>query len=106
MAKERKIAKTCTFNLSTIEEMEWLFDDNNPNKKFASFKDAHQKLLVIGLILAKQEGKIDTGELLEQMNGLIKDEKIMFWLQSLSLSQRDGLGQMIRMINEGQQTRL
>ncbi len=106
MAKEHKVTKSVAFPTKLLDEIEWLIEPNNPKGKDWNFSLAVLKLVGIGMILMKQEGKIETGELLEQMNGLIKDEKIMFWLQSLSDSQREGLGAMIDMINKGQQTRL
>lgn len=94
------------FFLETLDEIDWLLDDNNPNRKFVSFSDAVSKLVGIGLFIVKQEGRIDSGELLKQMNGIIKDEKIMDWLQNLSSTQRIGLKEMISLIDEQAQIKL
>ena len=94
------------FFLETLDEIDWLLDDNNPNKKFVSFSDAVSKLVGIGLFIVKQEGKIESGELLKQMSGIIKDEKIMDWLQNLSSTQRIGLKEMISLIDGQAQIKL
>ena len=107
MAKRKhKITKSVGFFLETLDEIDWLLDDNNPNRKFVSFSDAVSKLVGIGLFIVKQEGRIDSGELLKQMNGIIKDEKIMDWLQNLSSTQRIGLKEMISLIDEQAQIKL
>jgi hypothetical protein len=102
----RKVTKSIGFTLDLLDELEWMICDTNPNRKFVSLTEAIHKLVGIGLIMVKTEGKIDSVELMEKMNGLIKDEKIMDWINNLSPSQRIGLKQMIELTEERKQTHL
>lgn len=102
----RKVTKSIGFTLDLLDELEWMIADTNPNRKFVSLSEAIHKLVGIGLIMVKTEGKIDSVELIEKMNGLIKDEKIMEWINNLSPSQRIGIKQMIEMAEEKKQTHL
>lgn len=102
----RKVTKSVGFPTDMLDEVEWLIDEKNPKRKVWNFSEAIIKLVGVGIILVRQEGKIESQELVEKLNGLISDEKIMDWLRNLSSSQRIGLKQMIDMIDEAQQTRL
>jgi len=106
LAKERKIVKSIRFTLHLLDELEWLIDEKNPNRQWVSLTEAVDKLVSIGLFVVRKGGKVDSTELIKQMNGLIKEEKIMEWLQNLSPSQRTGLKQMIEIEEERKQTRL
>jgi hypothetical protein len=89
-----------------VKELEWQADSKNPNSKFQNFGEAVRKLTGIGMLVMKQEHKIESGELVAEMNGIIKEEKMMVWIQSLPTSQRMGLVAMIKMVQEQEQTRL
>ena len=99
MAKERKIVKSIRFTLNLLDELEWLCSIDNPRRKFANLSEACNKLSSIAMFLINQDGKIETGEFIDQMNGVIKEEKMMEWLQNLSEMQRVGLKQMIEMLD-------
>lgn len=104
MAKERKITKSIGFTLNLLDELEWLIDSKNPNRQWVSLTDAVDKLVSIGLFVVRTTGKVDSTDLIKQMDGMIKDEKTMEWIQSLSPTQRIGLKQMIEMEEERKQT--
>lgn len=108
MAKGKyKITKSIGILLDTVKELDWLSDPDNPQRKFKSLSDAVTSIIDVGLFVFRQEGRIDSGELIEKMNGVIKDEKMMEFLQQLSPSQRQGLKQMIGLVEErGQKTLL
>lgn len=96
LAKERKIVKSIGFTLSLLDELEWLVDKGNPNRQWVSISDAVHKLTSIGLFIIKSGGKVDSTELIKEMNGIIKEERMMEWVQSLSPSQRIGLREMVQ----------
>ena len=103
---KNRVTKSILFTVEMADEIDWLSDYGNPNSKFHNFGEAVRKLVGVGLLVVKQEGKIESGELIEQLNGLIKDDKMMAWIQNLSSGQRIGLKQMISMQEELEQKML
>ena len=106
MARERKIVKSIGFTLNLLDELEWLVDKGNPNRQWESLSDAVHKLVAIGLFIVKSGGKVDSTELIKEMNGIIKEERMMEWVQSLSPTQRIGLREMVQLEEDRSQTRL
>ena len=60
-------------------------------------------MIGIGLLVIKNEGKIESGELIAEMSGIIKQEKIMEWINGLSSTQRIGLKEMCEFAESGKQ---
>jgi len=104
--KERKEGRTVGFTRSAVDEIDWLQDESNPNRKFVSFTDGVNKLVAMGLLIMKQKGDLGSAEMIKKMNGIIDDENTMDWLQNLSPTQRMGLGEMLKMIKEQEQKKL
>lgn len=100
-----KINKSITMPLSTKKEIDWLIDSKNPNRKFTNFSDAITRLACIGLLIVKQEGRIESGEFKEELDGIIKNETVWDWIHGLSDSQRRAIKMAVEFAEEGKQSR-
>lgn len=103
---EDKVNKSISMPLSTKKEIDWLIDHKNPNRKFTNFSDAVNKLVSIGILLTKNEGKIKSEEFEQELQGIIKNETLWDWISSLSPSQRLAIRQAVDFVEEDTQRKL
>lgn len=104
MVKDYTVPATVKLPLTMIQEVDSLC--TGENKIFSDRSDAIRSLLSIALFIEKNKTEIKDPKFVEDMNQLIKQEKYMDWINTLSPSQCQGLTQLIKIREENYQKKL
>jgi len=84
----KEIDSMCRNSSHRIEGVEKIFSDRT---------DAIKSLTSIGLFIEKNKQAMADPKFTEELNQMIKDEKYMDWIKTLSPTQLNGLAQLIEM---------